>query len=111
MLTKLHPTISHRISASPEQISEFCQRWGISEFALFGSILRDDFRDDSDIDVLLTFSPERWFTLDDWLKMQEEIELLLMRNVDLVSKSHLKNPYRRHEIINTCQVLYAVIKS
>jgi uncharacterized protein len=103
--------LGDRIQASPAQIAEFCQRWHITEYALFGSVLRDDFRPDSDIDVLLTFSPEQWLTLDDWQAMQTEIETLFKRNVDLVSKKYLKNPYRRHEILNTCQVLYAVEQS
>ena len=45
--------MSERIQVSPLQIAEFCQRWKITEFALFGSVLRDDFRPDSDIDVLV----------------------------------------------------------
>ncbi|MDX2098302.1 MAG: nucleotidyltransferase family protein, partial [Leptolyngbyaceae cyanobacterium bins.59] len=93
------------------QIAEFCQRWQITEFALFGSVLRDDFRPDSDIDVLVTFSPDHRFTWDDWMNMQEEIEVLLNRKVDLVSKEYLKNPYRRYEILNTCQIIYAVEQS
>jgi uncharacterized protein len=108
MIAELQPPVSQRISASPAQIAEFCQRWQITEFALFGSVLRDDFRPDSDIDVLVTFSPEQWLTLDDWQAMQTEIETLFKRKVDLVSKKYLKNPYRRHEILNTRQVIYAV---
>lgn len=111
MMNQLKPPINQRIPASPTQIAEFCQRWYIIEFALFGSVLRDDFRPDSDIDVLLTFSPEQWLTWDDWQAMQTEIETLFKRNVDLVSKQYLKNPYRRHEILNTCQVIYAVEQS
>ncbi|APB35042.1 dna polymerase beta domain-containing protein [Gloeomargarita lithophora Alchichica-D10] len=108
MIPQLEPPVNQRIPASPAQIAEFCQRWQINEFALFGSVLRDDFRPDSDIDVLLTFSPEQWLTWDDWQTMQTEIETLFKRKVDLVSKQYLKNPYRRHEILNTCQVIYAI---
>ena len=111
MITELDPLVSQRLKASPTQIAEFCQRWKIIEFALFGSILRDDFRPDSDIDVLVTFVPEQCFTLDDWMQMQEEIEALLDRKVDLVSKEYLKNPYRRHEILKTHQVIYAAEQS
>lgn len=108
MISDLKPPINHRISASPEQIEAFCHRWQITEFAFFGSVLRDDFCSDSDIDVLLTFSPKQWLTWDDWQTMQAEIETLFNRKVDLVSKKYLKNPYRRYEILNTCQVIYAV---
>lgn len=110
-MVELTSLVGDRIKASPTQIAEFCQRWHITEFALFGSVLRDDFRPDSDIDVLLTFSPEQWLTWDDWQAMQTEIETLFKRNVDLVSKQYLKNPYRRHEILKTRQVIYAVKQS
>ena len=110
-MVELTSLVGDRIKASPVQITEFCQRWQITEFALFGSVLRDDFRPNSDIDVLLTFSPEKWLTWDDWQAMQTEIETLFKRKVDLVSKQYLKNPYRRHEILNTRQVIYAAEKS
>jgi len=110
-MVELTSLVGDRIKASSTQIAEFCQRWHITEFALFGSVLRDDFRPDSDIDVLLTFSPEQWLTLDNWQAMQTEIETLFKRKVDLVSKKYLKNPYRRHEILNTRQVIYAVEQS
>jgi len=110
-MVELTNLVGDRIKASPAQIAEFCQRWHIIEFALFGSVLRDDFRPDSDIDVLLTFSPEQRLTWDDWQAMQTEIETLFKRNVDLVSKQYLKNPYRRHEILKTRQVIYAVEQS
>lgn len=60
MIAQLELPLNQRIPASSTEIAEFCQGWHIIEFALFGSILRDDFRPDSDIDVLLTFSPEQW---------------------------------------------------
>lgn len=107
-MVELTSLVGDRIKASPAQIAEFCQRWHIIEFALFGSVLRDDFRPDSDIDVLVTFAPRQFFTWDNWLNMQAEIEVLFKRKVDLVSKEYLKNPYRRHEILKTCQVIYAV---
>lgn len=100
--------IAERIPASPAQIAEFCRRWKIAEFALFGSVLREDFRPDSDIDVLVTFLPERRVIWDHQLKMQEEIKALLGREVDLVNHKYLKNPYRRHEILKTREIVYAL---
>ncbi|NEQ32493.1 MAG: DNA polymerase subunit beta [Leptolyngbya sp. SIO4C5] len=107
IIANLSSSVSDRLKASPTEIAEFCQRWRIIEFALFGSVLRDNFRPDSDIDVLVTFAPEYFLILDHWLSIQEEIENLFERKVDLVVKKYLKNPYRRHEILNTCQVIYA----
>jgi uncharacterized protein len=107
-MAELQSLVGDRIKTTPAQIAEFCQRWHITEFALFGSVLRDDFRPDSDIDVLVTFSSDKRLTWDDWTNMQAEIEALFDRKVDLVSKEYLKNPYRRYEILNTCQVIYAI---
>nr|WP_088892883.1 nucleotidyltransferase domain-containing protein [Leptolyngbya ohadii] len=107
-MVELKALVRERVRASAEEIAEFCQRWKIVEFALFGSVLRDDFRPDSDIDVLVTFAAEDTLTWDDLMKMQEEIEALFGRKVDLVRKKYLKNPYRRHEILKTQKVIYAV---
>ncbi|PIG94997.1 nucleotidyltransferase family protein [Gloeocapsopsis sp. IPPAS B-1203] len=99
--------ISERLQASPSQIADYCQRWKIVEFALFGSVLRDDFRFDSDVDVLITLAPHHGWSLFDWLDMQQELETMFQRKVDLVDKRGLKNPYRRSEILKTHQVIYA----
>jgi predicted nucleotidyltransferase len=107
MIPQLEPPVNQRIQASPTQIAEFCQRWHIIEFALFGSVLRDDFRPDSDIDVLVTFSPDSGWSLFDWVDIKEELEALFGRRVDIADKEGLKNPYRRHEILRTHQVIYA----
>ena len=107
MITQLEPPLNQRIPASLTQIAEFCQRWHITEFALFGSVLRDDFRPDSDIDVLVTFSPDSNWSLFDWVDMKEELEALLGRKVDIADKEGLKNSYRRHGILRTHQVIYA----
>ncbi|MGF1519784.1 MAG: nucleotidyltransferase family protein [Nodosilinea sp.] len=61
----------------------------------------------SDIDVLLTVDSRHPLSWDDRIKMQEEIEQLFRRNVDLVNKKYLKNPYRRYGILSTCEVVYA----
>ncbi|NJR65683.1 MAG: nucleotidyltransferase family protein [Leptolyngbyaceae cyanobacterium CRU_2_3] len=108
MIAELGTLVSDRLKASSAQIADFCQRWQIAEFALFGSILRDNFSPDSDIDVLVTFTSGHCLSWDDWMKMQGELEAMFERKVDLVSKKYLKNPYRRHEILKTHKVIYAV---
>ncbi|MBD2075953.1 nucleotidyltransferase family protein [Phormidium sp. FACHB-592] len=90
-------------------LAEFCQRWKVSEFALFGSVLRDDFRPDSDIDVLVTFAPDAKRGLMTLAKMKYELEDLLGREVDLVSKYAIETSHnwiRRNEILGTAQVIY-----
>jgi predicted nucleotidyltransferase len=93
--------VSDRLKVSLDAIAQFCQRWNIIEFALFGSVLRDDFRPDSDVDVLVTYEPSHRLTLSHLLSMQEEIEQLFHRSVDLVEKKLLKNPYRRSNAAGT----------
>ncbi len=88
-------------------IAEFCRRHHITEFALFGSVLRDDFRPDSDVDVLVTFAPEARPSLMDLALMQDELEQLFGRDVDVVEKPGLRNPFRRRAILRTMQVVYA----
>ena len=97
-----------RIPFDRNRISEFCNKWRIREFSFFGSVLRDDFRPDSDVDVLVTFDPKSPWSLWDHMEMAEELERLFGRKIDLVSKRALKNPFRRHEILTTRQVIYAI---
>jgi len=91
-------------------IIDFCQRWKITEFALFGSVLRDDFRPDSDIDVLVQFAPDASWTLLDHVEMQDELVAMLGRNVDLVSRRGIersRNKMRRKAILESAEVFYA----
>ena len=90
-----------------KKIAEFCKRWTINEFSLFGSVLREDFRPDSDIDVLVSIDPDAQVGLFEIAQMQIELENLFKRPVDLVEKEGLHNPYRRREILSTAQVIYA----
>lgn len=88
-------------------IEAFCQKWKIGEFSLFGSILREDFGPDSDVDVLIEFSVEADWSLYEWVEMKEELERLFGRKVDLVAKEGLRNPFRRKAILSSREVLYA----
>lgn len=96
----------HKVEGSQEAIASFCQRWKVTEFALFGSILRDDFCPDSDVDVLVIFACDAKWSLWDIIAMKEELETLFGRKVDLVQKDCLRNPFRRYEILSTKQVIY-----
>ena len=93
-----------------EKIAEFCDRWQITEFALFGSVLRDDFRPDSDIDVLLTFSPTAKRGLTETLQMRDELQAIFDRKVDLIVKAAIErseNWLRRKNILESAQTIYA----
>src|SRR3972149_3884125 len=90
-----------------KKISEFCRRWEVVEFSLFGSALRADFRPDSDVDVLVTFSKEAEISLFDLVQMKLDLEKIFHRNVDIIEKDALENPFRKREILRTAQVIYA----
>jgi hypothetical protein len=90
-----------------EKIGDFCRKWRIKELSLFGSVLREDFRPDSDVDVLVEFAPDAPWSLWEWPDMMEELKVILAREVDLVEKDTLTNPFRRHSILTTREVVYA----
>ncbi|MBL7649100.1 MAG: nucleotidyltransferase domain-containing protein [Candidatus Hydrogenedentes bacterium] len=96
-----------RIAIPQEQIEAFCRKWRVREFSLFGSVLRDDFRPDSDVDVLVSFQEHPEIGLWDISEMAEELEGLYARKVDLVIKEGLNNPFRRKEILDRREILYA----
>jgi uncharacterized protein len=99
------PTI--RPEVPQERVAAFCRKWRIRELALFGSVLRDDYRADSDIDVLVTFEDGESWDLWDLAEAREELQQLFARPVDLVEKKCVTNPFRRHAILSTQQVIYA----
>lgn len=99
-----------KITIDPEKTADFCRRWKITELSLFGSFLRDDFRPDSDVDVLVTFAPEARWTLIDLADMEAELEAMLGRKVELVSKRGLlssSNDIRVQAILQTARVIHA----
>ena len=92
-----------------QQIAAFCQRWKIQEFYLFGSVLRQDFRPDSDIDVMVSFQANAPWGLLELVRMKRELETIVGREVDLVTKQSIEqseNWIRRQEILGTAQLFY-----
>ena len=77
------------------------------EFALFGSVLRDDFRPDSDVDILLSFEENAGWSLYNVVDMKDELKTVFGREVDLVEKEAIRNPYRRRMSLADQEVLYA----
>ena len=95
---------------TPEQLTNFCEKWQIIEFALFGSITRNDFTVNSDVDVLVTFAPQAKRSLFDLVHMKDELGDLLGRQVDILTKKSVEqnhNWLRKREILQTAQVIYA----
>lgn len=93
-----------------DAIRAFCDRWRVTEFALFGSVLRDDFRPDSDVDVMVTFAPGAHHSFSERVSMQDELEAMFGRPVDLLTRSGVEtmvNWYRRRAILDSAKVVYA----
>ncbi len=99
--------MSIRIEIPKDRIREFCQRWQVKELAIFGSALGGDFRPDSDVDVLVVFQPDARRDLFDHMKAEEELKEIFGRDVDLVEKRAIRNPFRRHSILSNYEVIYA----
>ena len=98
-----------RIAIDQEKIADFCRRWKIVELALFGSVLRDDFRPDSDVDVLVTFAPDAHWRLFDLVHMQDELREIIGREVDLVERRAVEgseNYIRRKHILGNLETMY-----
>jgi predicted nucleotidyltransferase len=101
--------MSPRIAIDRHSLSALCQRWKIERMELFGSVLRDDFGPESDIDVLVTFAEDANWSLFAFVRCKEELEALFGRRVDLltrpaVERSH--NPYRRNAILSSAEAIY-----
>ena len=93
-----------------EKIAQFCDRWQVTEFALFGSVLREDFRPDSDIDVMVEFHPEAHPTFSTLDQMEAELKSIFDRDVDLITRQGIatsRNYLRRNQILSSAQVIYA----
>jgi len=98
------------LDSKRDKINAFCMKWGIRELALFGSALRDDFRPDSDLDFLVSFSPNVAWGLLDHVAMERELAEIVGRPVDLVSRNAVERSHnwiRRRAILESAQVLYA----
>jgi predicted nucleotidyltransferase len=92
-----------------DAIVAFCKKWAVSEFALFGSVLRDDFRPDSDVDVMVVFEPHATPSLFTLADMKDELETMFGRKVDLLTRRGVEqsiNWYRRRHILERARVIY-----
>lgn len=97
---------TQEIPIPDERLEEFCRRWKIAELRLFGSALREDFRPDSDLDLLVNFAPEADWSLLDHVAMEEELSSILGRKVDLVSRRAIErssNWIRRKAILESAE--------
>ncbi len=99
MLTKVDKT----------KLQTICRKWKIKELALFGSVLRDDFKPDSDVDVTVTFTEDAHWGLWEFYALRDELQALFGRDVDLVEPEGIINPIRKKRILNEKKVLYSAL--
>jgi predicted nucleotidyltransferase len=99
-----------KVEIPTDEIADFCRRWKVTELALFGSVLGGDFGPDSDVDVLVSFSPSARWSLFDLVTMQDELKAILGREVDLLERvavERSENYIRRKSILSNLEVIYA----
>jgi len=102
-------TATPRVPIPKDRLRDFCRRWKVAELSLFGSALREDFRPDSDVDLLVSFASGVSWEFDDFLTMKEELETLFGRAVDLVERRLVEaseNYIRRRHILSHLEPLY-----
>lgn len=96
------------IDYDKEKLRDFCRRWKVTEFSLFGSVVREDFGPDSDVDVLVRLAADAPWRLSTWLEMQQELEVLFKRRVDLIERDAVEqsdNRFRKRAILSSAVML------
>jgi len=99
--------VALHVEVDRNAVADFCRRWRATELSLFGSVLHDGFTPESDVDVLVRFADDAGWSLWDLVDMREELKALFGREVDLVEEGGLRNPFRRHRILASREILYA----
>jgi uncharacterized protein len=108
-ITAIQQSRRYAIDLPMKEITEFCDRWQVIEFSLFGSVLRDDFRTDSDVDVMVEFSPDAHPTFTTLEQMEEDLQQIFHRDIDLITRQGIettRNYLRRQEILSSAQIIY-----
>lgn len=96
-----------KVRLDKDAIQALCRKWRIRELSLFGSALRDDFGPDSDLDFLVSFDPDAHWDLWELVDLREELKAICGREVDIVAKEAMRNPYRRKEILSNREIIHA----
>jgi predicted nucleotidyltransferase len=102
--------VNGNLKVDEAALADVCARWRITEIALFGSVLREDFGPESDIDVLLTFEEGAPWSLWDLADLQDELEKVFGRSIDIAERPAVeesRNPFRKREILGSARVVYS----
>ncbi len=100
---------SVQINISEQAISDFCKRWHIEDLALFGSVVREDFNSDSDVDVLISLPPDVFPSVTEWLAMIRELSSIFGRPVDLLTRATVERDHNslfKASVLNSTQTMY-----
>jgi len=101
--------INSNLAIDEARLADFCRRWKIKQLAVFGSARRPDFRADSDVDLLATFSPEADWSLFEQVTTERELSDLIGRRVDLINRKAVEassNWIRREAILRGAEPLF-----
>ena len=102
--------VRSRLGISEEALAEFCRKWKIARLELFGSVLREDFRDESDVDLMVTFAADERWSLFDLVQMEQEMSELVGRPVDMPERTAVErseNYIRRRRILQSARTIYS----
>jgi len=102
-------SVSERLKVAAGELAAFCRRWHIAKLEVFGSLLRDDFNDQSDVDFLVSFEPGRGPAGMDWFEVKEELAQLVGRKVDILDRrvvEQSRNLYRRYHILREATAVH-----
>ena len=106
--------VRHGIDLDSPAIREFCSKWRINELCVFGSILTDNFRENSDVDFLADFGKDPDWDLCDHMDMEDELSVIVGREVDLITRYSVEssaNRFRKEEILSTAEPVCATRQS
>jgi predicted nucleotidyltransferase len=87
---------------------KICEKYHLSELSVFGSAIRDDFHEGSDVDILISFDDKFYSTICDILDIKDYFSGIFKREIDVVEKEGLRNPLRKEDILSTREIIYAV---
>jgi len=104
-----HTLINQRLEVAPRDLAAFCRKWSISKLEVFGSLLREDFGNESDVDFLVSFEPGKGPAGMSWFQVKEELAELVGRKVDVLDRRFVeqsRNLYRRHHILREATAVH-----
>ena len=107
----INKLLKNGVSLAYNDVINLCKKYFIIELSIFGSSIRDDFTQNSDVDILVSFDKGSKITLFDIIELENEFAKLLGRDVDIVEKESLKNPIRKNKILLFCEIIYSIYKT